>query len=67
MQTAEGVALVNADLADDIVPFAQATRPEQTIRALDALLAARQALERNVAPVLALEAMLMELGRACRS
>lgn len=67
VQTAEGVALVNADLADDIVPFAQATRPEQTIRALDALLAARQALERNVAPVLALEAMLMELGRACRS
>ncbi|RRD05220.1 DNA polymerase III subunit delta' [Arachnia propionica] len=66
-QTAEEVPLVNADLADQILPFAAATRPEQTIRALDALLAAREALERNVAPVLALEAMLVELGRASRS
>ncbi|MDO5068040.1 MAG: DNA polymerase III subunit delta' [Propionibacteriaceae bacterium] len=67
VQTAEGVPLVNADLADEIVPFAKGTRPEQTVRALDALLAAREALERNVAPVLALEAMLVELGRASRS
>lgn len=66
-QTAEGVPLINADLADEIVPFARGTRPEQTVRALDAILEAREALERNVAPVLALEAMLVELGRASRS
>lgn len=66
-QTAHQVPLVNQDLAEQIVPFAHATTPEQTIRALDALLVARQALERNVAPVLAMEAMLVELGRASRS
>ncbi len=63
-QTAPGVRFVNSDLADQIIPFAQRTRPEQTVRAIDALLACRQALERNVAPTLALEAMLVELGRA---
>ena len=56
--------LVNSDVADQIVSFARRTTPEQTIRALDALLRAREALEGNVAPQLALEAMLVELGRA---
>lgn len=63
-QMAPGVKLVNSDTANEIVPFAQRTTPEQTIRALDALLQARQALEGNVAPQLALEAMLVGLGRA---
>ncbi len=63
-QTAPDVKLVNADLADQIVPFARRTTPEQTVRALDALLRARRQLEGNVAPQLALEAMLVELGRA---
>ena len=63
-QMAPGVKLVNSDIANEIVPFAQRTTPEQTIRALDALLQARQALEGNVAPQLALEAMLVGLGRA---
>lgn len=63
-QTAPDVRLVNSDVADQIVSFARRTTPEQTIRALDALLRAREALEGNVAPQLALEAMLVELGRA---
>jgi len=63
-QTAPGVSFVNADIADEITAFARRTRPEQTVRALDALLEARKALEGNVAPQLALEAMLLGLGRA---
>ena len=63
-QTAPGVSFVNADIADEITAFAGRTRPEQTVHALDALLEARKALEGNVAPQLALEAMLLGLGRA---
>ena len=51
-------------IADEITAFAGRTRPEQTVHALDALLEARKALEGNVAPQLALEAMLLGLGRA---
>lgn len=65
-QTAPEVALVNADLADEIEPIARRTTPESTVRAIDALLQARTALEGNVAPLLALEAMLISLSTAQR-
>ena len=61
-QTAPGVPLVNADLADEIEPLARQSRPEHTVRALDAILAARTMLEGNVAPLLALESMLIGLS-----
>lgn len=66
-QTAPGVALVNADLADEIEPIARRSTPEQTVRALDALLQARTALEGNVAPLLALESLLISLSLAPRT
>lgn len=65
-QTAPGVDLVNADLADEIEPLARRSTPEQTVRALDAILRARTALEGNVAPLLALEALLIDLQFARR-
>lgn len=65
-QTAPEVELVNADLADEIVPIARRSTPEQTVRALDAILQARTALEGNVAPLLALEALLISLSLAAR-
>ena len=67
VQTAAGVPLVNADLADEIEPFARQSRPEHTVRALDAILQARTALEGNVAPLLALEALLIGLASAKRA
>ncbi|MFT3887912.1 MAG: DNA polymerase III subunit delta' [Arachnia sp.] len=67
VQTAPGVELVNADLADEIEPIAHRSTPEQTVRALDAILRARTALEGNVAPLLALEAMLIDLQFARRA
>lgn len=67
VQSAPEVALVNADLADQIGPIARRSTPEQTVHALDALLQARTALEGNVAPLLALEAMLISLSLASRT
>ncbi|MBB1484040.1 DNA polymerase III subunit delta' [Tessaracoccus sp. MC1865] len=66
-QTAPGVPLVNADLADEIEPVARRSTPEQTVHALDAILQARTALEGNVAPLLALESLLISLSLARRS
>ena len=66
-QTAPDVPLVNSDLADEIEPVARRSTPEQTIRALDAILQARTALEGNVAPLLALEALLISLSLAART
>lgn len=66
-QTAPGVELINADLADEIEPIARRSTGEQTIRALDAILAARTALEGNVAPLLAMEALLVSLAQASRT
>lgn len=66
-QTAPEVPLVNADLADEIEPVARRSTPEQTVRALDAILQARTALEGNVAPLLALEALLISLSLAVRT
>lgn len=66
-QTAPEVPLVNSDLADEIEPVARRSTPEQTVRALDAILQARTALEGNVAPLLALEALLISLSLAART
>lgn len=66
-QTAPKVSLVNSDLADEITPIARRSTPEQTVRALDAILRARTALEGNVAPLLALEALLISLSLAGRT
>lgn len=63
-QTAPGTELVNADLADRITPIANRTSPEQTVKALDAILGARRALENNVAPQLAMEALLIGITGA---
>ncbi len=59
---ATGPSLINADLRAEVTAAARASTPEQTLRRIDALLAARVALETNVAPLLAIEAMLLELA-----
>lgn len=61
VQTGAGVALINADLADPIAKLAAASTPEATLGRIDALLDCRTALETNVTPLLAFEAMLIRL------
>ncbi|GAB3816389.1 DNA polymerase III subunit delta' [Tessaracoccus terricola] len=67
VQTAPGVELINSDLADQISPIARRSTGEQTIHALDAILEARTALETNVAPLLAMEALMVSLAEAGRT
>lgn len=61
LQTAATTRLVNADVEPDLSSIATRTTPERTVACLDAILAARSALETNVAPQLAMEALLIGL------
>lgn len=51
--------LINAELAPELAALAAAWRPERTLVVLDHLAETREALERNVAPALALESLLV--------
>lgn len=59
---ADGVGLINAEQREQIVAAARASSAEQTIRRVDAILAARDALEHAVAPLLVMEALLLKLA-----
>lgn len=61
VQLGTGSALVHADLSDQAATIARATTPESTLRRIDAVLACRVALDANVAPLLAVEAMALSL------
>jgi DNA polymerase III subunit delta' len=61
VQTGSGAELINADLSAPIAGLARRSSPEATLRKIQALLDCRTALEGNVAPLLAVEAMLISL------
>jgi len=61
VQTGSGAELVNSDLEPRIKAMARRTSPEAILRRIDALLGCREALETNVAPLLALESTLISL------
>ncbi len=53
--------LVHGDLGEQAATIARSTSPESTLRRLDAITACRTALDGNVAPLLAVEAMALAL------
>jgi len=61
LQTDAGVDLVNAELQTRIDELAHRTTPEQTLHRIEALNSCRDAIETNVAPLLAAEAMAIAL------
>ncbi len=61
VQFAAAARIANADLNDVVHRQAATSRPENTLRRIEAVLACREALETNVAPLLAVEAMTMAL------
>ncbi|MFJ3090808.1 MULTISPECIES: DNA polymerase III subunit delta' [unclassified Streptomyces] len=61
MQFGSRIAIANADAQDALDRVARASTPERTLRRIEAVSACRQALDRNVAPLLAVEAMTMAL------
>ncbi|MET7618407.1 DNA polymerase III subunit delta' [Streptomyces sp. NPDC005408] len=61
LQMGSEVALANVDVRDSLDRIARASTPEGTLRRIEAVVACRQALDSNVAPLLAVEAMAVAL------
>ncbi len=62
LQTGARGDLVNEEVRDQVVDLARRSSPEQNIRRIDAIFAAReQMMEFNTTPLLALESMMVEL------
>ncbi|MCX4644069.1 MULTISPECIES: DNA polymerase III subunit delta' [unclassified Streptomyces] len=61
LQLGSRVALANTDAQDTLERLARAASPEATLRRIEAIAECRDALDRNVAPLLAVEAMTMAL------
>ncbi|AIR99684.1 DNA polymerase III subunit delta' [Streptomyces glaucescens] len=61
LQLGSRVALANTDAEDALERIARDSSPESTLRRIEAIAACRDALDRNVAPLLAVEAMTMAL------
>ncbi|MCX3061907.1 DNA polymerase III subunit delta' [Streptomyces beihaiensis] len=61
LQLGSRVALANTEIQDTLERLARAGSPESTLRRIEAIGACREALDRNVAPLLAVEAMTMAL------
>ncbi|MER7110131.1 DNA polymerase III subunit delta' [Streptomyces sp. NPDC000229] len=61
LQLGAGTALANEDVRDALDRIARESTPERTLRRIEAVLACREAMDRNVAPLLAVEAMTMAL------
>ncbi|GAB3166646.1 DNA polymerase III subunit delta' [Streptomyces incanus] len=61
LQLGSRVAIANADAEDTLERLARGNSPESTLRRIEAIAACRDALDRNVTPLLAVEAMTMAL------
>ncbi|MFI1419140.1 DNA polymerase III subunit delta' [Streptomyces sp. NPDC020731] len=61
LQLGSRVAIANADSEDVLERLARGSSPESTLRRIEAIAACSKALDRNVAPLLAVEAMTMAL------
>ncbi|WP_326588822.1 DNA polymerase III subunit delta' [Streptomyces sp. NBC_01294] len=61
LQLGSSVAISNEEVRQDLDRIARASGPERTLRRIEAIIACRDALDRNVAPLLAVEAMTMSL------
>jgi DNA polymerase-3 subunit delta' len=59
---AGGPEPVHGDLRPQVAELARGSRPQDTLRRIDAVLRARSAISANVAPLLAVEAMAVSLG-----
>ena len=54
-------SLINAELADQIIKTAENTQSQKTMAKMDAIMSARDNLQRNGAPLLVMEALMCEL------
>jgi DNA polymerase-3 subunit delta' len=61
VQLGADVELVNLELGEDVARLARASGPEETVRRMDAIGLARERIAANVAPLLAVEALMVQL------
>ncbi|HET7530843.1 MAG TPA: DNA polymerase III subunit delta' [Mycobacteriales bacterium] len=61
LQLGAGLDLLNGDLQRSLQRLAESSTPESTLRRIEAVLACREAVDINVAPLLAVEAMAVAL------
>lgn len=61
LQFGSGLAIANLESREALDRVAAGSRPANTLRRIEAILACREALDRNVAPLLAVEAMTLAL------
>ncbi|MFE9567508.1 DNA polymerase III subunit delta' [Streptomyces sp. NPDC006692] len=61
LQLGTKVAIANEDVRDAVDRIARSSGPERTLRRIESILACREALDRNVAPLLAVESMMLAL------
>ncbi|MFI5984417.1 DNA polymerase III subunit delta' [Streptomyces sp. NPDC051555] len=61
LQLGSGLAIANEEVRPDLDRVARASGPERTLRRIEGIIACREALDRNVSPLLAVEAMTMAL------
>lgn len=61
VQAGHDGALINAELSDQINKMAASTQPNRTLAKMDAILKARENLQRNGAPLLVMESLMCEL------
>jgi DNA polymerase III subunit delta' len=60
-QVRSGVPLINDELRPAVIQVAERSTPERSLRRIEAILACREAIDANVAPLLAVEAMTLAL------
>jgi DNA polymerase-3 subunit delta' len=63
LQLGARVAAYQSDQATAVTRLAHGSRPESTLRRIEAVLACRQAIDASVAPLLAVEALALTLAR----
>lgn len=61
VQAGHDGALINAELSDQINKMAASTQPNRTLAKMDAIMKARENLQRNGAPLLVMESLMCEL------
>ncbi|SCE61690.1 DNA polymerase-3 subunit delta' [Streptomyces sp. Termitarium-T10T-6] len=61
LQLGSKLAIANVDVQDSLDRIAESSTPTQTLRRIESVIACREAMDRNVAPLLAVEAMTMAL------
>jgi DNA polymerase-3 subunit delta' len=61
VQAGNDGSLINAELSDQIIKMAENTQSPKTLAKMDAIMQARESLQRNGAPLLVMEALMCEL------